>query len=197
MRDGGRMDGEEREFRGKAAGEATGRCVMTGRIRLQLGGLAAKLPGSANSGWQPHQPMIYAFTHLNWLAVFGTAVLGFLLGWLWYSPVLFAKPWMAEMKITPEHMKAAAEKGMAKLFAQSFLSTLLSTLALAMLVGAIGSAGALKGAELGGFLGLVLVGARLLNAGVWEQRTLRLQAINIGHEVVLLALQGAVLAVWR
>ena len=31
--------------------------------------------------------------NVNWLAVIVGAVLSFLLGWLWYSPMLFGKPW--------------------------------------------------------------------------------------------------------
>jgi hypothetical protein len=75
----------------------------------------------------PRFPMLNAITHLNYLAVLGTALVGFMLGWLWYSPLLFAKAWMAEMKITEATMKAAAEKGMAKYLGKSFLFTLMST----------------------------------------------------------------------
>lgn len=32
-------------------------------------------------------------TDVNWLAVIVGAVLAFLLGWLWYSPMLFGKKW--------------------------------------------------------------------------------------------------------
>ena len=34
-------------------------------------------------------------TDVNWLAVFVGAVLAFVLGWLWYSPMLFGKKWAA------------------------------------------------------------------------------------------------------
>lgn len=141
--------------------------------------------------------MISALAHLNYLAVFVVALAGFLLGWLWYSPVLFAKPWMAEMKFTEETMKAAAAKGMARLFAAGFAYTLISALALAALIKAHGSENALKGALFGAFVGALVVGARLLNAGLWESRSLKLQAITVGHEVALFTLQGAILGVWR
>jgi len=141
--------------------------------------------------------MYHALTQLNYLAVLGTAVAGFLLGWLWYSPVLFARPWMAEMKFTPEKIKECAQQGMAKFFVQGFVYTLLGTFGLAVLLRAHGTTSWVKGAEFGAFVGLILIGARLLNAAVWEQRTLKLQAINLGHELVLFAVQGAILAVWR
>ena len=54
--------------------------------------------------------MYNALMVLNYVAVIVTAVIGFLFGWLWYSPLLFAKPWMREMNLTEESMKAAAAK---------------------------------------------------------------------------------------
>jgi hypothetical protein len=120
-----------------------------------------------------------------------------MLGWLWYSPALFAKAWMAEMRYTEESMKTAVEKGIAKFFATGFAYTLLGTFGLAALLKAHGSENWLKGAELGLFVGLVLVGARVLNGTMWEMRTVRLQAINVGHEVTLFTLQGAILGVWN
>ena len=140
--------------------------------------------------------MYYAITHLNYVAVIVTAVAGFLIGWLWYSPVLFAKPWMAEMKITDEMMKAAVAKGMAGFFIKAFLCTLISTFALAVLIASRPTMTAIKGAGIGAFLGLLLVGMRMLNGGIWEQRSARLMSIIVGHEVALLVVQGAMLGAW-
>src|SRR3954470_19044551 len=82
----------------------------------------------------PAYPMTYSFMHLNWLAVFGTAVIGFLLGWLWYSPLMFAKPWRTEMNITDEQIAAIAKQGMGRYLLLGFVYTLISTLALATLI---------------------------------------------------------------
>ncbi len=38
-------------------------------------------------------------TDVNWLAVIVGTVLAFLLGWLWYSPFLFAKKWAEGVRI--------------------------------------------------------------------------------------------------
>ena len=45
----------------------------------------------------------------NHLAIFVSAILQWLLGAIWYSPVLFAKPWMAMVGI---HKDAANKKTM-------------------------------------------------------------------------------------
>jgi hypothetical protein len=167
--------------------------------RGRAGTLAAPAPGSSAGrrfNLNPVPKMFNALTHLNWVAVLVTAAVGFLFGWLWYSPVLFAKPWMTEMKLTPEKMREVAAQGMAKFFATSLVYTVVSTFGLATLLKAHGSVGWWRGAELGAFVGLVIVGVRLANAGVWERRSPRLLAITVGHEVVLFALQGAILAAW-
>ena len=133
---------------------------------------------------------------VNYLAVVVVAIIGFLLGWLWYSPVLFVKAWMEEMKFTPETMEACKPK-MASLMAKGFLTTLLSTFGLAVLITAHGSENWIKGAAFGFFIGVMVVGLRQVNCNLWEGRSLKLQLITVGHEVALYTLQGAILGVWR
>lgn len=140
--------------------------------------------------------MFNALSELNYFAVAVTAVAGFLIGWLWYSPVLFAKPWMREMKITEEMMKETAKKGMAAFFIKAFVYTIVSTFALAVLIQSRAPSYGVKGAMIGAFVGVLLVGARMLNGGVWEQRSATLMAIIVGHEVVLFTVQGAILGSW-
>ena len=136
-------------------------------------------------------------SHLNYLHVFVVAIAGFMVGALWYS-VLFGKAWMAEMKITPE--MAAAEKangGMAGFLGKSFGFTLLGTFGLAALIAAHGAANWKHGAAFGGFVGLFGPVMRMCNGAVYEKRSTKLQLINAGHEIVLYALQGAILGAWH
>lgn len=133
---------------------------------------------------------------LNYVTVLVVTVVGFLFGWLWYSPMCLAKSWMAEMKFTPESMEACKPK-MASMMTRCLLYTFLSTFALAALIKAHGSENWMKGAEFGLFVGGLVVGTRMLNGNLWEQRSLRLQLITVGHEVVLFTLQGAILGLWR
>lgn len=139
--------------------------------------------------------MIAALSSLNYVAVIVTAIAGFMIGWLWYG-VLFGKAWMKEMKITPEMMEAAKGR-MGATMTSGFVLTLVSTFALAWILRGHGTATAVTGAEWGAMLGLLLVGARFANSGVWESRSFKLTAINVVHEVVMFAVQGVILAVWR
>ena len=144
----------------------------------------------------PPIPMRNALAQIDYLALLVTTVAGFLLGCLWYSPVLFLKPWMAEMKIDEAKMKDCANKGMAGFFIRGFLYTLFSTFALTILILSRGSPNYVKGAGIGVFVGLLLVGTRMLNGAVWEQKSAKLMAIVVGHEVVLFGVQGAILGAW-
>jgi hypothetical protein len=134
--------------------------------------------------------------NLNYLHVLAVTVLGFLFGWLWYGP-LFSKSWMTEMKITEAQMKAQAEKGMAGYLIKGFIYTLLSTFGIAVIIAARGVPEWWRGAVWGGFIGAFIVGARILNNGNWENRSMKLQAINVSHEILLFALQGAILSAWH
>jgi uncharacterized membrane protein YjfL (UPF0719 family) len=39
--------------------------------------------------------------HVNYIAVLVAAIVVFVLGWLWYSPLLFYKPWMRARGMDP------------------------------------------------------------------------------------------------
>ncbi|MGA2016153.1 MAG: DUF1761 domain-containing protein, partial [Opitutaceae bacterium] len=67
----------------------------------------------------------------------------------------------------------------------------------AALIAAHGSPNWKHGAAFGAFVGLFAPGVRLLNGACWESKSVMLQAINLGHEVVVYALQGAILGAWH
>ena len=169
---------------GQLAAATITECVVVPR------GVTRKVRGN------PVTPMMHTLMSLNYVAVVVVAIAGFLLGWLWYSPLLFAKPWMAEMKFTKESMEACKPK-MASMMGRCLAYTLLSTLGLAALVSSYGSTTCLSGAKFGGFVGALIVGTRLLNGSLWEARSTKLQLITVGHEVALFTVQGAILACWR
>jgi hypothetical protein len=137
-------------------------------------------------------------THLNYVHVLVVTVAGFILGCLWSHGPLFGNAWMAEMKFTKESMEAAMrQQGMAKIFLKGFGFTLLGTFGLAALIAAHGSPNWKHGAAFGAFIGLFGPGVRQLNEAVWENKSIKLQAINLGQEVAIYALQGAILGAWH
>ena len=146
--------------------------------------------------------MLHTLALLNYWIVLAVAAIGFLLGWLWYSPLLFVKPWMKEMKFANEDMKIAPARGAAMMggaFALTFVSTVVIATLITehqMLVAGHPSLGALGGAKVGLFVGAGLVAMRHGVNSIFQMKSLKLYVITAGHDVVLCALQGALLGMW-
>src|SRR2546429_4386100 len=64
--------------------------------------------------------------NINILAVLVAAVLTFVLGAVWYSPVLFAKQWMAAQGYTPEKLEEMKRRGVTRAYAVSVLCYLVT-----------------------------------------------------------------------
>jgi len=141
--------------------------------------------------------MIHALTSLSPLAVLVVSIAAFAIGAVWYSPMLFSKAWMAEMRMTPEQAQAASKGKIPLMMGGGFLCTVVSTLALAVLVAAHHCSSPLKGAELGLFVGAGLVASRQATNSIFEMRSLKHFLIVGGHDVVQFTVIGAILAVWR
>src|SRR2546430_7213173 len=71
--------------------------------------------------------------NVNVLAVIVAALATFVLGAVWYSPVLFAKQWMQAHGYTPEQLEAMKRRGVARAYAVSALCYLVMAYALALL----------------------------------------------------------------
>lgn len=62
---------------------------------------------------------------VNYIAVLAAGVVSMVVGFLWYSPMLFGKPWSKLMGYTAETMKKA-QKEMGKYYVLSFVASLLT-----------------------------------------------------------------------
>ena len=76
---------------------------------------------------------------LNWIAIVGMTLLGFILGPIWYGPLLFGNIWM---RIHGHDKKSLAEQkkgmeGMWKLMVSEVISTFLMMVGLACIIRAI------------------------------------------------------------
>ena len=117
----------------------------------------------------------------------------FFVGWLWYSPIMFLRPWQQLSGITDEQMRG----GMAKGIATWLIGAVLMTFVLAHAVFYAGAANSMQGAAVGFFnwLGFVLVVQ--LDDWAAAKRPTKLLAINAGSNLVALVIMGAILAVWH
>ena len=73
---------------------------------------------------------------LNWLAILVAAISTMVVGFLWYSPILFAKPWMREMGYDPNDKAKVQEmqKSAGPAYGGSFVASLVSAFTLALIL---------------------------------------------------------------
>jgi|CXWL01.1.fsa_nt_gi hypothetical protein len=133
---------------------------------------------------------------LNYLAVLMAAVAAFVIGGLWYSPLLFAKAWVKAHAYSPEQvaaMQAAAPK--------AYSVTLVCQLAIAAAMGVIVYYMRLVRAEQGVQLGLLAWGGFAAPLGlvghVYSGKRLAAWLIDAGYQLTYLVAMGVILAVWR
>jgi len=131
--------------------------------------------------------------HLNLLAVLVSAVILWVLGAIWYSPALFAKPWMAALRITPDPSK---KKGLLVGMIASFVGDFILAFVLDHII-VWANAGFHGGAFVGFIVWLGFFAAPNLPQGIYENRPFKLFAINNAYWLVGLIIVGILLAVWR
>jgi hypothetical protein len=126
---------------------------------------------------------------INWIAVVVAALASFLLGGLWYSPVLFGKAWQRETGLTDEKLK---QGNMAKIFGLSFILALLAAWNFANFLGPRPSL--LFGTAVGASAGLLWVTSSFGINYLFERKSLKLFFINGGYHTLQFTIIGLVLA---
>lgn len=131
--------------------------------------------------------------HLNYWPVLVAAAINMFVGAAWYSSALFGKPWSRLIGRKMEDMKNEASTG----YLVSTLGALVQSWVLANVVHDINITTAVDGAFFGFFLWLAFVAASTAPDTVFAGRPWRLWQINTGYFLVVLVINGALLAVWR
>lgn len=140
--------------------------------------------------------MTYLFDDLNWLAILVGALGYFVLGALWYSPVLFVKRWIAYLKIDVN--AADAKKGMGLLFGGSFILMFIQSAAIAIVAERLGIRGDgwISGLKLGVMTGCCFCSATIGVNYLYEKKPLGLFLINAGYAVAGNIIAGIVICSW-
>lgn len=130
---------------------------------------------------------------INWWMVIIAALLRMVVGTVWYSPALFVKPWQALTGVTPESM----QKGLPRAIVIDLVLSVVLSYALFRFV-VYAEAFTWWGGALVGLLawaGFIL--ATHLPLWPYENRPLKLVAINMGSNLVSLVLMGVLFGLWH
>lgn len=130
------------------------------------------------------------FLPVNLWAVLASLVASIVIGFVWYSPILFGKQWMALSKIDPKKMNPA------KSYALSAISTLVMVYILAHVLSLTLVTTTTEGAIMGALIWLGFVATTALNLVIFEKRPWALFFINSGYCLASLVVSGIILTMW-
>src|SRR5690349_24566934 len=126
---------------------------------------------------------------INWIAVLVAAVASFLLGGLWYSPVMFGKAWQREAGLSDEKLK---QGNMVRIFGLSFVLAVLAAWNFANFLGPRPSL--VFATAVGASAGLLWVAGSFGINYLFERKSLKLFLINGGYHTLQFTIIGLVLA---
>jgi hypothetical protein len=139
------------------------------------------------------------FHHLSWLAILVAAISTMVVGFLWYSPVLFAKPWMREMGYDPNDKARMEEmkKSAGPAYGGSFVASLVSASVLSLFLHWFENYTLHFGLMVGFHVWLGFVATVQFTGALFMKQSMKLFAINTGYQLVCYLVMGAILAAWQ
>jgi len=133
---------------------------------------------------------------INPYAVVVSALAVFLIGALWYSPLLLGRQWVAAHGYTAEKL-VEMRKSAAQSYAVSFLCYLLMGAVLSVLAGEAGVATVREGLRLGALCWVGFAATIGLTANLFSEKPLAAYLIDAGYQLVYLAVMGAIVGGWQ
>jgi hypothetical protein len=134
---------------------------------------------------------------VNVFAVLVAAVATFVLGIVWYSPVLFARQWMEAHGYTPEKLEEMKKRGVVKAYAVTLGCYVVMAYVLSLFALYTSATGPLQGLWLGFLAWLGFAAPIGLTAYTFSEKRFATYVIDAGHQLSYLLLMGLILAVWR
>ncbi len=136
--------------------------------------------------------------HINYLAVLVAGVVIFMLGGLWYSPVLFAKRWVALQGRTMEEMQASAKEGsMPMMYLQVFICGLITAWVMAIVIGFLPLLDLTRALKLAVICWLGFAAVTSYGTALFSMKPRALWLIDTAFNLVSFVIAAAIIAVWR
>ncbi len=133
------------------------------------------------------------FSTVNYFAVLAAALSTFILGGLWYSPLLFGRAWMRANGFSHDDVQAFSK---ARMFGWSFLFALIMAANLAMFLNAPDT-NLTWGIAAGLLAGFGWVALAIGVISVFENRSWKYILINGGYMILAFMIMGAIIGAWR
>lgn len=130
------------------------------------------------------------------LAVIIATLAGFLVGWLWYSPYLFARQWNELVNggkpenAPPGRFTPAAALGI------ELALTFVTAYTLAIVSSALRIQGPFGATRLAAWVWLGFIATALFSSVLFERKPLKLFYITAGHRLAVILVMSLIIALW-
>ncbi|MGA9533091.1 MAG: DUF1761 domain-containing protein [Anaerolineales bacterium] len=131
-----------------------------------------------------------AYGDVNWLAVLVATIINMFVGFLWYGP-LFGKQWMNMTDKSMDEMDPDPT-----MYVYTGLAALVSSYVLALLIGASGASGLAAGAVVGLVVWLGIGATGTLVYTIFQGPPKSVWMLHGLYQLVVFAINGALLASW-
>lgn len=129
---------------------------------------------------------------VNYLAALVAALAFFAIGALWYSPLLFSRPWQRSIGMEPQDAQAPNPM----LFVVTGVAYFVQAVTLGAIARAIGATDVVDGLVLGLFVAMGIAAMGLLVNASYEGRPATLFWINAGNALLGLVVMSIIMTVW-
>ncbi|MEM8941863.1 MAG: DUF1761 domain-containing protein [Pseudomonadota bacterium] len=130
---------------------------------------------------------------INHLAILVAALSGFVIGAVWYSPLLMGNVWMKAAGLTEEQLATGNKP---RIFITTFAFLLIMSFCLAMFL-AVPEIDAGKGSLYGFLTGFGWIFFAIGTVALFELRPWSYILVNGGYWVITMTVMGAILGAWK
>jgi hypothetical protein len=126
------------------------------------------------------------------------AIAAMAVGFIWYSPMLFARAWTLAMGYDPGDKAQMAEmqKTAGPLYAASFLATLITAAVLWAFARQLDMRTAMQGMQLGIWCWAGFIAPVQFTDAIFGKRGRKLLMINAGYQLATMLVMGAIIGAW-
>ncbi|HEX6208330.1 MAG TPA: DUF1761 domain-containing protein [Actinomycetota bacterium] len=131
-------------------------------------------------------------SEVNYLAAVIAALAYFAIGALWYSPMLFSKPWQRAIGLVPQEGQSPSPM----LFVVTGIAYFVQAVTLGAIARSTGATDLVDGLVLGIFVSMGIIAMGLWVNVSYEQRATSLLWINAGNALVGIVVMSIIMTVW-
>lgn len=124
------------------------------------------------------------FSQIDLLGVLIANIVGFLFGWLWFSPLLFVNTWLKEIGLKPEDFKYSPVQAMGT----AFVVGLIVSFFLAFFVHYLGIDSLKVGIMFAMTLAFGIIFPPFISDGMFNSQSFKLMLINGGYRALHIAI---------